>query len=544
MNKRPDNFPFYGWLPRPLGVLILLFLFIPPTFSGGAYLSNLSEMSGGLGVWAEDIQMASFFTSIGMCLFPPFMLRFLQARRVKQTYLYSFLLLIPLNYVCAVTTSVPVLLAACLMTGFVRVMVMLNCTFTIAPYLTGMDTLAMFTLTVELSPEKQYEVERKRTLLMPLLYGYILLISQCSNMVTAWFAYVYHWQTAYYAVIGLLFLGLLLVFFTMPNEEKSSTYQPEWAMVPDLLLMAVALCSLTFVLIYGKTLDWWDAVSIRWALVLCLLSCAAFIWRASKARAHYYLPLEVFSFRNVWMAMLLFMLTMLLNAANSFIGTFAKLTTPINNLQSAALSGWAIVGCVCGLLLSLVLVKGRLRFRWAFFVAFLLMAAANAWMYFQFQTMGLFRNMAVPMVLHFTGLLMLYSLVAAFGMKHLPARYLVTFVFLMIWMRNAIAPVVGASCYANWLNQRQQYYIARLAQEVDAQNPLSASAFRQTQLIGQAGGKSALEAEQLSVAALKSRVGLQATLVALKEITGHTVLLLMGAAGLSLLLPYYKEETM
>ena len=111
-------------------------------------------------------------------------------------------------------------------------------------------------------------------------------------------------------------------------------------------------------------------------------------------------------------------------------------------------------------------------------------------------------------------------------------------------MRNAIAPVVGASCYANWLNQRQQYYIARLAQEVDAQNPLSASAFRQTQLIGQAGGKSALEAEQLSVASLKSRVGLQATLVALKEITGHTVLLLMGAAGLSLLLPYYKEETM
>ena len=34
-------------------------LFVPPTFSGGAYLCNINEMTGGLGVRTEDIQFAA-----------------------------------------------------------------------------------------------------------------------------------------------------------------------------------------------------------------------------------------------------------------------------------------------------------------------------------------------------------------------------------------------------------------------------------------------------------------------------------------------------
>lgn len=210
MASPRDNRPFYDWMPRPLGILILMFMFIPPTFSGGAYLSNLSEMSGALGMLTEEIQLASFFTSIGMCLFVPFMVRFLQLRRIRQTYLWCFGLLIPLNYLCAVTTSLPVLLTACLAIGFVRVIVMLNCTFTIAPYLTGVNTLAMFTMTETPTPEAQYRMERMRTFLMPVLYCFILLIAQSSNIVTAWFAYEYHWQDAYYVVIAMLLVAMLL----------------------------------------------------------------------------------------------------------------------------------------------------------------------------------------------------------------------------------------------------------------------------------------------------------------------------------------------
>ena len=538
-----SNYPFYEWVPRPIGILVLLLMFVPPTFSGGAYLCNIGEMSGGLGEWTEDIQLASFFTSIGMCLFPPFMVRFLQARRIKQTYLWCFLLLIPLNYICAVTTSVPMLLAACLLIGFVRIMVMLNCTFTIAPYLTGMDTLSMFTMKEEPSADAQYLLERKRTFLMPVLYFTILLISQSSNMLTAWFAYEYQWQDAYFVVIGMLLVAMLLVVCTMPNEEKNKKYEVEWQKVPDMLLMAAALCCMAYILVYGKTLDWFYSDSIWLATGLLLIFCGAFLFRSFLRGEEAYLPLKVFTFRNVWMSMLIFLLTMVFNSAHIFVGTFAKLSTPINNLQSASLSGWAIVGCLCGLLLSILLIVKKVRFRTIFCVAFLLMAASNTYLYFQYQTMGLFCNMILPTIFNYTGLLMLYSVVAAFGMKSLPSRYLATFVFLMIWMRNGIAPVIGSSVYANWMNHRQQYQVTRLVQTVDSENVLAANTFAQTKRMGLAGGKGTTEAEQLAATSLKGRITIQSAIVAMKDISGQTVLLLLGTAVIVLLLPYHKAET-
>ncbi|MGM9727085.1 MAG: hypothetical protein ACI3YJ_05685 [Prevotella sp.] len=525
MSDRKSNHPFHAWVPRPLGIVILLLMFVPPTFSGGAYLSNVNEMQGSLAWWTEDIQLASFFTSIGMCLFPPFMVSFLQMRRTKQTYIACFLLLMVLNAVCAFTTSPAVLLAACLLTGFVRVVVILNCTFTIAPYLTGMDTLSMFTMKEEPSPGIQYLLERKRTFLMPVLYFYILFIAQLSNMLTAWFAFHFRWQDAYLAVICMLMVAVMIVMISMPDEEKevpSDSPRGERRKAAEMMLMAVALCCMTYVLIYGKTLDWWDSSSIVWAFSLLLMASGTFILLALRRGDCAYLPLGVFGYRNVTMSMLLFLVTMIFNFANSFVMTFARISTSADNVQVSSLSLWAIVGCFAGLVLSLLLIVRKVHFRVLFSSAFLLMAASNAYLYFQYQTEGMFHNLWLPMLLNFTGLLMLYSLVAAWGMKGLPSRYLATFVFLMIWMRNAIAPVVGTSIYSNALYHRQQYYVTRLSQDVDALNR---------------------NAWHLPPAVLKGKVMQQAILVAMKNISGTTVVGLTATAFIVLFLPYRRHET-
>lgn len=539
----PPAFPFYRWVPKPLGVFILMFMFVPPTFSGGAYLSNIGEMSGALGLMVEDIQLASFFTSIGMCLFVPFMVRFLEARSVRRTYLWCFGALIPLNYVCAVTDSVPLLLAACLLVGFVRIIVMLNCTFTIAPYLTGVNTLSMFTMAETPSPELQYKMERTRTFLMPVLYCFILLIAQSSNVVTAWFAQEYGWQDAYYAVIVMLLAAILFAVLTMPDRPGASAYRPEWHKVPEMLFMAAALCCMAYLLVYGKTLDWFASRSVSFAAAGMLVAGGLFLFCSARNGEEAYLPLGVFRYRNIWMSMLLFLVVMIFNSANSFVGSYARISTSASNFHSAALSWWAIAGCFAGLVLSLLMVARKARFRSIFAVGFLLMALSDCLMYFLYGTDGLLSSLVWPMVLNFAGLLILYSLVAAFGMKSLPSRYLVTFVFLMIWMRNSIAPVVGASIYSNRLNERQQYYVTRLAQDVDAMNPLARAAAGSASLMGKASGKSALEAEQLSAMSLKGRVGVQAAIVAMKDITGNTVILILVTVGLVFILPYHKGET-
>lgn len=543
MEEKSGNFPFYRWMPKPVGILILMFLFVPPTFSGGAYLSNLNEMSGELGLLVEEVQLASFFTSIGMCLFVPFMVRFLQARSVCRTYLWCFGLLIPLNYICAVTTSVPILLAACLLTGFVRVIVMLNCTFTIAPYITGVNTLSMFTMTETPTSEMQYKMERMRTFLMPVLYCFILLIAQSNNIVTAWFAREYSWQDAYYVTVGMLLFAMLMVLTTMPDVRNNEKYHAEWKKVPEMIFMAVALCCMAYVLAFGKTLDWFDSRQIVIATAILLISTGLFLLASMRNGDDAYLPLGVFRFRNIWMSMLLFLIAMIFNSANVFVGSFSKISTSISNYHSASLSIWAIVGCLAGLILSVLLVVIKVRFRTTFIVALLFMALSNGLLYFQYQTSGLFENMIWPMVLNFTGLLMLYSLVAAFGMKSLPSRYLATFVFLMIWMRNSIAPIIGASIYSNWLNERQQYHISVLAENITASHPLSEGTHIQNMNIAKASGKGSFESEQFSSLAMRGEVTIQATIVAMKEITGNTVILILIATGITFLLPYYKNET-
>ena len=109
-------------------------MFFPATFSGGAYMNNLAEMAGGMGVHNEDIQLASYATSIGMALFAPFMAGFMTIRRVKHLFMRGFLVLQVLNGVIATTDNVVLTIAACLVIGFVRVMLMMNITFTLVKY--------------------------------------------------------------------------------------------------------------------------------------------------------------------------------------------------------------------------------------------------------------------------------------------------------------------------------------------------------------------------------------------------------------------------
>ena len=69
MNK---NFPFYDWVPKPLGIIFLMLHFIPIMTISGVYTVNSREMIGGLRIQSEHISFVGFVTSIGMAAFSPF----------------------------------------------------------------------------------------------------------------------------------------------------------------------------------------------------------------------------------------------------------------------------------------------------------------------------------------------------------------------------------------------------------------------------------------------------------------------------------------
>lgn len=89
MPSYPKNYPFYGWMPKPLGIIILLFFFLPILTVGGVYSVNSTEMMSGLGIISEHIQFANFVTSIGMAAFAPFLYQLVCVRREKMMCIVS-----------------------------------------------------------------------------------------------------------------------------------------------------------------------------------------------------------------------------------------------------------------------------------------------------------------------------------------------------------------------------------------------------------------------------------------------------------------------
>ena len=72
MPQNPKNFPFYNWVPKPLGIIFLIILFVPMITMSGVYSANSGEMMSGLGIQSEYISFAGFCTSVGMAAFSPF----------------------------------------------------------------------------------------------------------------------------------------------------------------------------------------------------------------------------------------------------------------------------------------------------------------------------------------------------------------------------------------------------------------------------------------------------------------------------------------
>ena len=93
MASNPRNFPFYNWVPKPLGIIFLIVLFIPIMTVGGVYSVNSSEMIGGLGIQSEHISFVGFVTSVGMAAFSPFFFELVCVRRQRLMCLVGFSIL-------------------------------------------------------------------------------------------------------------------------------------------------------------------------------------------------------------------------------------------------------------------------------------------------------------------------------------------------------------------------------------------------------------------------------------------------------------------
>ena len=537
------NFPFYDWVPKPLGIIFLMLLFIPIMTVSGAYSANSSEMVGGLGILSEHISFIGFCTSIGMAAFSPFFYDLVCIRREKFMCLVGFIILSLLSFVCANTDSIFLIAICSLVMGFVRQTLLMCNLFTLIKYAFGIEATINVTPGNEPPDEKGWDaLDKEKTTSMPTIYFFFMILGQIGTWLTAWFAYHYEWQYVYYFMMGAMLLAVIIIMFTMPfNGYEGGKIPITFSKFGNVTVFSLMCCSFIFIMVYGKVLDWYDHPYIRWATLICIVFTSLFVWLEKTQRSPYFL-LSAFRLKSIQGGILLFFGLMILNSSQMFVNIFVGVGMKIDNYQNAVLGNWVLVGYFLGLVMAVISSAKGISLKWLFFLGFVFIGLAALYMYFEVQTAGLYDRMKWPVIIRATGMMLLYSVTAVYANQRMPYKFLSTWVCIMLTVRMIVAPGIGSALYSNVLQYRQQYYITRYSHDYNRTETSTDATYKQTIRGMKAQGRSDAEAETMAAMSLKGNVQVQATLSAVKEMAGWTFYACFACAGIVIAVPWTKRR--
>lgn len=543
MPSCPKNYPFYNWVPKPLGILILLFLFLPILTVGGTYSVNSGEMMSGLGIISEHIQFATFATSVGMAAFAPFFYQLVCIRREKMMCLVGFSLMYVLSLVCAKTDSIFLLALCSVIMGFFRMVLMMVNLFTLIKYAFGMEATRNITPGFEPTSEEGWDkldVEKSNS--QPMIYLFFMILGQMGTWLTAWLAYEYEWQHVYYYMMGMLLASILLIFVTMPYHSYVGPRFPiTFRKFGNVVVFCTFWMSVVYILIYGKVLDWYSDSTIWWATGIAFVSALVFIYMDVYRKSPYFLW-DIFKLRNIRIGVILYLLLMILNSSSLFVNVFTGIGMKIDNWQNASLGNWCMLGYALGIVVILLMRNKGVHFKYLFATGFLFLGLSSLFMYFEVQNAGMLERMKYPIIIRSIGMVILYALTAVYANQRMPFKYLSTWICIMLTVRMVLGPAVGTSLYTNVLQNRQQYYITSYAENNDPISPEASAQFRQTVYGAKMQGRSEEEGQIMASMTAKGKVQVQATISAVKEMAGWTFYACVFSMIFVLVIRYPKRK--
>ena len=528
----------YDWVPKWLGGLMFFFIFVPTMFLNGAYNSNTADIVGGLGILSEHVMFATFASAIGLVIAGPYVLPVLKSFGARRIYITGFCIMLLLNIVCGYTESVTVLALCSFLMGVVRVFVMLNTIFSLIKHFAGIDPMSMLSPAGDVTPEQIEKKNRGRAMLQSITFFIFLTIGQVGSYLTSKIAYEYRWQYAHWYVAIYVLIAMLLVLFLMRPSHTRDKSKIEWPPLSQAITATLFFFAVTFILVYGKTYDWFDDWRISLSAGVALVSVGTFILQHRFAK-HRFIDPKAFTAPSVRMSIVFFTLVMLLNSSSALSSAFMGMAMKLDSVQTAAIGNWQIAGFFLAMLINIALIKKGVHSRWVIAGGFTLITASVIYMYFLYQSMATYEMMILPTLLRGAGMWMIYAYCGCMGLNDLNAgKQLGSWVFIMLMFRAVLGPAGGATLYSNGVYHRSQHYIERFAQNLDASDSETAASFKRTQMGMVMQGKSYEEATQMASMSAKGGIQLQATLVTLKEITGWTIWAGIGCIVLAFVFPY------
>lgn len=315
------------YVPRRLKPWLFILFVLIVQFSGGIYLAAVTDMVGTTALMQEDILMAGYASLVGMsinfCVM--FRLKFRFSNRVGLLICGGALM--AATFICAHTSSVPVLVATCFLAGWFRMWATFVCNSTIQLWLTPVRDMAVF-----------------------FCYVYLVVdgVIQLSGLATVYTSFFSQWEHMHWLMIGLLALMMLMVvIFVKP--VKGPIQIPllgiDWI---GAALWSVFMLCFTFICVYGYYYDWWEAGEIRGAALLGVVCLAINLWRATFLH-HPYISFPAMTNRNVIRATLVYLVFFTLMATEHvFEHNYAASILGFDETNLIDLNWYVFAGIVVG----------------------------------------------------------------------------------------------------------------------------------------------------------------------------------------------------
>ena len=124
----------------------------------------------------------------------------------------GFALMYVFSYVCAKTDSIFLLALCSLLTGFLRMVLMMVNLFTLIKYAFGMEATRNITPGMEPKDATGWnKLDIEKCISQPVVYLFFMILGQMGTALTAWLAFEYEWKYVYYFMMGILLLSILII---------------------------------------------------------------------------------------------------------------------------------------------------------------------------------------------------------------------------------------------------------------------------------------------------------------------------------------------
>lgn len=441
------------FVPQRLRPWILVVFVLVFQFSGGVYLASVAEMVGSTQLLQEDIQMAGYASLVGMALFFGMMFRLKMAVKSKPTLLLCCSVILLANIICANTTSVPLLVATCFVSGFFRIWGTFECNSTIQLWITPKRDMSVF-----------------------FCYVYLIVNStiNLSGIMSVYLAFWQTWEYMHYAIV----LALLLVMLTtliIYNDKRVMPPLPLYGIdwLGMLMWGVVGLC-VVFVCTYGEHYDWFDSFHIRFATFLGVITFILNRWRASFIH-HSYIFHDLFS-RYPMVLMLIGIIVLgdtLLAPEHIFEHALMEGILGYDSLNVISLNWVGFLGTLLGCLVVYVLFA---RWKWPYqrmlMIAFLCYIFYLAYFYFVIDYNLPKEALFLPIIMRTVGYVIMATAVLTANTSLPFPFYFCQAVCVQNLFSAALAGCIGSAIVGRMLRVVQKMNFTELCAGIDHLSPL------------------------------------------------------------------------